>query len=84
MVVFAVVVLALIAGSLLGQPVLFSFVTTESMSPTIQAGDGFVVIPSVLVDDVGEGDVVVFDAQEIEGGGLTTHRIVGETEAPQG
>jgi len=80
MVVFAVVVLALIAGSLLGQPVLFSFVTTESMSPTIQAGDGFVVIPSVLVDDVGEGDVVVFDAQEIEGGGLTTHRIVGETE----
>ena len=79
-VVLVVVILSLIAGSVLGQPVLLSFVTSESMSPTIQAGDGFVAIPSVLSDDVGEGDIIVFDAEEIEGGGLTTHRIVEETD----
>jgi len=73
-------VLALIAGQLLGQPVLFSFVETGSMQPTLGPGDGFIAIPTALAGDVGIGDVVTFDAQEIEGGGLTTHRVVEETE----
>jgi len=73
-------VLALIAGQLLGQPVLFSFVETGSMQPTLDPGDGFIAIPTALAGDVGIGDVVTFDAQEIEGGGLTTHRVVEETE----
>lgn len=38
-------VLALIAGQLLGQPVLFSFVETGSMQPTLDPGDGFIAIP---------------------------------------
>jgi signal peptidase len=50
------------------------------MSPTIQEGDGFVVVPDQLTGDIDEGDVVVFQSQEIEGGELTTHRIVGETD----
>ena len=75
-----VVVLSLIVGQLLGQPVLLSFVETGSMQPTLDPGDGFVAVPAALVGDVGVGDVVTFDAQEIEGGGLTTHRVVEETE----
>ena len=78
-VAFVVVILALVVGHLLGQPILLSFVTTGSMEPTIGAGDGFIAIPS-QVSDINEGDVVVFEARELEGGGLTTHRIVGETD----
>jgi len=72
--------LVLVVGSLLGQPVLFSFVTSESMSPTLEEGDGFVAIPQQVAGDVEVGDVVIFRAQELDGGGLTTHRVVGETE----
>lgn len=79
-VLLVVVVLALLLGQVLGQPVLLSYVTSESMAPTIQTGDGFVAIPAAVAGPVGEGDVVVFDAEQIEGGGLTTHRIVDETE----
>lgn len=75
-----VVVLALIAGQALGQPLLFSFVTTNSMAGTIDPGEGFVALPPELTGELGEGDVVIFEAEEIQGGGLTTHRIVGETE----
>jgi signal peptidase len=75
-----VVVFALIAGQLLGQPVLLSFVETGSMQPTLDPGDGFVAIPTALAGSLDAGDVVTFDAQEIQGGGLTTHRIVDETE----
>ncbi len=75
-----VVLGALIVGQLLGQPVLLGFVETGSMEPTIETGDGFVAVPSDLTGDPEPGDVVVFDAEELEGGGLTTHRIVEETE----
>jgi len=43
-------------------------------------GDGFVAIPPVFVDDIETGDVVTFNARELQGGGLTTHRVVGQTE----
>jgi len=74
------VVVSLVAGQLLGYPILLSYVETGSMAPTMEPGDGFVAIPSPLAGDVEEGDVVTFRAEEIHGGGLTTHRIVGETE----
>lgn len=79
-VALVVLTLALVLGSLLGQPVLFSFVTSESMSPTIEEGDGFVAVPDQVAGDIEEGDVIVFEAQELDGGGLTTHRVVDETE----
>ncbi|QSG16009.1 signal peptidase I [Halapricum desulfuricans] len=78
--VIALVLLALVAGQLLGQPVLLSYVTTGSMEPTIAAGDGFVAIPAEAAGPIEEGDIVVFEAEEIQGGGLTTHRIVEETD----
>jgi len=79
-VITVLMTLALLAGPLLGQPVLLSFVTSGSMEPTIETGEGFVVIPEVLAGDVERGDVIVFQAREIQGGGLTTHRVVGETD----
>ena len=74
--VFAVFVLAMLAGQVLGQPVLLGFVETGSMEPALSPGDGFVAVPSALAGEVQEGDVVVFEAEEIQGGGLTTHRVV--------
>jgi len=74
------VVVALAAGQVLGYPVLLGYVETGSMSPTMEPGDGFVSVPAPLAGDVEEGDVIVFRAQELHGGDLTTHRVVGETD----
>ena len=79
----AVVVLFLVAmvvGQVLGQPVLLGYVTTGSMQPTLEPGDGFVAVPAALAGDIETGDVVTFRAEQIQGGGLTTHRVVRETE----
>jgi len=75
-----VVAISLVAGQVLGYPVLLSYVETGSMAPTMEPGDGFVAVPAPLAGDVGEGDVITFRAEEIQGGGLTTHRVVRETE----
>ena len=80
-VLVVLLLVALLAGALLGQPVLLSFVETGSMEPTLEPGDGFVAIPSPIAGDIEEGDVIVFEAQNLHGGGLTTHRVVDETEA---
>lgn len=77
----AVLLLSLLGGAVLGQPLGLAFVETGSMAPTMEPGDGFVALPPALLGGVDEGDVVTFDAQNIEGGRLTTHRIVGETSA---
>ena len=79
-IVVVVALVSLVAGAVIGQPVLLSYVETGSMEPTIDTGDGFVAIPSIVAGPPEEGDVVVFRAQELQGGGLTTHRVVGETD----
>lgn len=76
----ALVVVLLLVGQLLGQPILLGYVATGSMEPTMDAGDGFVAIPSIAAGDVEEDDVVVYQARDLHDGGLTTHRVVGETE----
>ncbi|MFC4249151.1 signal peptidase I [Natribaculum luteum] len=78
--VVAAVVVLLVLGQVLGQPILLGYVATGSMEPTMDAGDGFVAIPGVVAGPIEEGDVVVFDADELHGGGLTTHRVVGVTD----
>ncbi|MFD1565700.1 signal peptidase I [Haloarchaeobius amylolyticus] len=70
----------LVIGHVLGVPLGLGYVETGSMEPTIDAGDGFVAVPAAVAGPVEEGDVVVYDAQEIEGGGLTTHRVVEKTD----
>ena len=79
-VLVAVFLVSMIAGQVLGQPVLLGYVTTGSMQPTLDPGDGFVAVPSAVAGPVESGDVVVFRAEEIQGGGLTTHRVVEETD----
>ncbi|ESS02959.1 MAG: signal peptidase I, archaeal type [uncultured archaeon A07HR67] len=80
--VAATVLLAVmtILGSVLGLSAGVAYVETESMSPTLEPGDGFILIPSALVGPPEAGDVIVFEAKELRGGGPTTHRIVGKTE----
>jgi signal peptidase len=79
-VLLVVVVLVLIVGQLLGQPLLVGFVTSGSMEPTLSPGDGFVAVPPALAGEPQEGDVVVYEAETVRGGGLTTHRVVAETD----
>ena len=74
-----VVAVSVVFGYVFEAPVLLTFVETGSMEPTIAAGDGFIAIPS-MVAGVEQGDVVSFRPDVIEGGQVTTHRIVGETE----
>lgn len=78
--VLVVVLVSLVAGHLLGYPVLLGHVESESMEPTLKEGDGFIAVPTALAGDVGEGDVVVFEAEDVQGGEVTTHRIVEERE----
>jgi len=78
--VVVLVVVALLVGQVIGTPVLLGYVETGSMEPTLEPGYGFVAVPTAVNDDVEVGDVVVFRAEELHGGGLTTHRVVEETE----
>lgn len=77
--VLLVLVLALSLGYVLGYPVLLSYAESGSMEPAIQEGDGFLLVPSQL-SDVGVGDVVMFEAEQVHGGDLTTHRVVAVTD----
>ncbi|ELZ00932.1 peptidase S26B, signal peptidase [Natrialba chahannaoensis JCM 10990] len=78
--VLALLVISLLLGQLLGQPILLGYVATGSMEPAMNAGDGFIAVPSAVSGSPAEGDVVVFDAVELHGGELTTHRILEETD----
>lgn len=80
MVALLLVVAVLFVGQFLGQPILLSYVETDSMEPTLEPGDGFVAIPAEIAGPIEEGDVVTFEAQQLHGGGMTTHRVVGATE----
>jgi len=73
-------VVLLVLGSVLGQPFVLGYVETGSMSPTLQPGDGFVAVPTQVGSSVDTGDVIVFRAEKLQGGGLTTHRVVGNAE----
>lgn len=79
-VLLVLAVVAMLLGVVLGQPVLFGYVSSGSMEPTMSPGDGFVAVPSAVAGPVEEGDVIVFQAEELHGGGLTTHRVMGRTD----
>lgn len=75
-----VIVVVLLVASTVGQPLLLSYVRTGSMAPTLDTGDGFVAVPTTVAGAPEEGDVIIYRAQELNGGGLTTHRVVDVTE----
>jgi len=80
LVLAVVVVLVLAAGQVLGQPVGLSYVETGSMSPMIDAGDGFIAVPTAVDSSIQTGDVITFRAEQLNNGGLTTHRVVDQTD----
>jgi len=79
-VALVIVAALLVAGQAIGQPVLLSYVETGSMEPQLRPGDGFVAVPAAVAGPVEPGDVVVFDAEQLNGGDLVTHRVVDRTE----
>lgn len=74
----AVVLLSLVMGHVLGYPVLLAYVESGSMEPTLNTGDGFIAVPTALTGSVEPGDVVVFQAEALHGGEITTHRVIEE------
>ncbi len=69
-----------LVGQLLGQPMLV-FVETGSMEPTLEPGDGYVAVPAMFAGEIEEGDVILFEAEELgDGGELTTHRVDAVTD----
>lgn len=65
----------LLVGQLVGYPVGLAYVDSGSMEPTLSTGDAFIAVPSVLTGSPEAGDIVTYEATELDGGGLTTHRI---------
>lgn len=78
--VLVILVGSLLVGQALGTPIGLAYVETDSMEPTLEPGDGYVAIPAAVAGPVEQGDVVTFDADQLHGGELTTHRVVGETD----
>lgn len=70
----------LLLGALTGQPVGLAYVETDSMQPTLEPGDGFIALPAPLAGTVDRGDVITYRAEYIQGGGLTTHRVIEVTD----
>lgn len=75
------VVVSLTVGAVLGQPVGLAYVETGSMEPKLAPGDGFIAVPTFVAASPEPGDVVTFDAVNINSGGLVTHRIIEERSA---
>ena len=79
-VLLVVAVVLILVTQVFGFPSPISFVATDSMEPQLEPGDGFIGIPKPLAGEIKPGDVITFEAQEVGGGGLTTHRVVEETD----
>jgi signal peptidase len=75
-----VLAVLLLVAQAVGQPLLLSYVRTGSMEPAIGAGDGFITLPAAATGPPAEGDVIVYRAEQVNQGGLTTHRVVDETD----
>lgn len=74
------VAIVIVVGHLLGQPILLGYVTTGSMTGTIDPGTGFVAIPVQVAGPIHVGDVVTYRSRTLHPGMLTTHRVVGIVE----
>jgi len=57
-------------------PVQVSYVVSDSMSPTIETNDGYVLVDT---GNVADGDIITYYSEER--GTSVTHRVVGVTEA---
>lgn len=73
--VVALLFVALLAAAPAGSPVRLSYVYSDSMEPTLDTDDGYLLVPS---DGVEVGEVVTFYSVEREE--YVTHRVVGESD----
>ena len=80
MVVVMFLVIPAIIALISGTPVGVSYVTSGSMAPTLEAGEGFIAVPDEVAGPPSVGDVIVYDAEGLNDGGYVTHRIVSRTE----
>lgn len=71
-VIIVALTLALVAPA--ASPVQLSYVTSDSMEPAIQTGDGYILIPT---GEVVPGEIVTFYSDDRSG--YVTHRVVGTT-----
>lgn len=71
-----VIVLVLLILAPAGFPTQLSYVASDSMEPTIETNDGFVIVPA---DTIESGDIVTFWSPTR--GEYVTHRVVGETDS---
>lgn len=77
--IFVILIVFIGVSQFAGQPAVL-FVETGSMSPTLEPNDGFIAIPKFIADQPEPDDIIVFEAQEIGGGGITTHRVKDVTD----
>ncbi len=70
--VVVAVTLALVAPA--ASPVGISYVTSDSMEPTIGTNDGYLLVPA---GEVVPGEIITFHSDERDG--YVTHRVVGTT-----
>jgi signal peptidase len=59
--IFVVLVVAMLVGQQLGQPIVLGFVLTGSMDAepaNMAPGDRFIAVPPAVAGDVGEGDLL--------------------------
>ncbi|WP_435102236.1 signal peptidase I [Halarchaeum sp. P4] len=75
--VVVLLVLTVLVAAPADAPVGVSYVYSDSMEPTIDVGDGYVVVPA---GDVDRGDIITFWSDQR--GDYTTHRVVAIT--PEG
>lgn len=77
-----VVLAVLIIGTqILGFASPVGYVNTDSMKPQLDPGDGYIGIPKPLAGEISPNDVITYQAQTLNGGGLVTHRVVRKTDA---
>lgn len=70
----SVIVVGSIVGALLDRPVFMSYVSSDSMTPTLNRGDLFFISPFSRNADI--GDIIVFNLR----GSWTVHRVVAIVE----
>ena len=72
----AALILSLSNSALSGTPTLLSYVTSESMEPTLQVNDYYFIVPKSITR-IGLEDIVVFRSADR---GYFVHRVVQETD----
>jgi signal peptidase len=78
--ILVILAMLIVGTQVLGFASPVGYVETDSMEPQLEPGDGYIGVPKPLAGDIEPNDVVTYEAQSLGGGGLTTHRVIKETD----